>query len=317
MAKYLGVDGFLVSGDMVNAPDNDFSPFTAVLNDLEPPYLPCIGNHDSANKTEQYIYEKFIEPLGEFVTFPTGINYPNYYYKDFSTKSIRLIVVDQYQGQSASGSKDKIHFTQDQITWLCNTLLGTPQGYGVLVMMHTPEATPVADATYNKFKQSTLVYWPTSPYTVLSEIVDAFISGTSLTKTYNNDTGSTPATFTVDVDFSTKNTGTEFIAFLCGHLHADNVSYVPNTTNKQLLLNITCGCAWLNLSATLQPSTTYPYYNELSDLGRATDGPNQDAINLYVIDRTSKSVRIVRIGANMIYDLSKMRDYMVIPYADA
>ena len=82
------------------------------------------------------------------------------------------------------------------------------------------------------------------------------------------------------------------------------------------MLNIVCTNAWTNKTQSGGDGTTYPYFNELNDLGRMTDGETQDAFNVYVIDRTTKNVRIARIGADLPYDCSEKRDYMIIPYTD-
>lgn len=316
IAARLGVDSLICSGDMVEySSSDDFNYVINAVGDLTFDF--CIGNHDSWDfATEQAVYEKYFAPFADKIDLPTVVTYPTYYYRDIADKSIRIISINQYQSVDETGTSrhDSVHFHQEQITWFCNTLLNTPEGYGVIVVVHAPEYNPVADQTYDKFKQEVLAFTFNAGVKPIHDIIDAFISGGTLTQTYTQ--SGTPSSFEVDADFSGKNEGVEFIAYVSGHMHSDNISYVPNTTNKQLLLNIVCTNAWEHRTKTGYKGTDYPYYNELNDLGRSDLGSSQDAVNLYVIDRASKTVRVVRVGARRTYDLTVERDCMVIPYAE-
>lgn len=316
-AKKLNADVFACTGDMVRYKSSD--DFSYVINTVSTvPFVHCMGNHETFQlATEQEVYKKFIDPFKNDIVLPAGVTYPTYYHKDFANKKIRIISVNQFQSVASGNiNHNTVHFHQEQITWFVNTLLSTPADYGVIVMIHTPEQKPVTDSTYTKFKQKNVPFFDDVRYKPITEIIDAFISGGTIQKTYTNGDGYTPAAFAVDADFSSKNTGVEFVAYMSGHVHTDNVSYVPNTTNKQLLLNIVCTNIWMNTTVDGYPGTTYPYYNELNDLGKIPNTQTQDSFNVYAIDRANKCVRIARIGANMPYDLGEKRDYMSIPYAD-
>lgn len=313
----LSGDMFVCSGDMVRYFSAD--DFSYVVNSVnKSKFVLCIGNHEAFQyATEQQVNEKFIAPFASNIVLPTGVQYPTYFYKDDTAKKLRFISVNQYQSVDGSTTPhNTVHFHQEQITWFVNTLLSTPADYGVIVVMHTPEQKPVIDSTYTKFMQKNVPFFDTVRYKPINEIIDAFISGGTLNKTYTNGSGYTPATFTVSADFSGKNTGVEFIAYMTGHMHTDNISYVPNTSNKQLMLNLVCTNAWTNKNTDGSTGTNYPYYNELNDLGRFENGETQDAFNVYVIDRTEKKLRIARIGARLPYNCGDIRDFMVIPYAD-
>ena len=318
LAKRLGVDAFVCTGDMVRYNSTDDYSFVTSAVDNSVPYLQCLGNHDTFNyATEEEVYNKFIKPWKDDVTLPQDVTYPTYYYKDDANKKLRIISANQFQSVTNSNTNhNTVHFHQEQITWFVTTLLATPANYGVIVLMHTPEQKPVMDNTYTKFMQKNVPFWDSVRYKPITEIVDAFISGGTLSKTYNNGSGYTPSSFTVSADFSTKNTGVEFVAYMTGHMHSDNVSYVPNTTNKQLMLNVVCTNIWVKKTTDGSEGPSYPYYNELNDLGRMDDEESQDAFNVYAIDRSGKNVKIARIGACMPYDFSEIRDCMVIPYSD-
>ena len=109
---------------------------------------------------------------------------------------------------------------------------------------------------------------------------------------------------TCSFDFSSKHSGTEFIAWVTGHAHTDNIAYVPDTINTQLMLCMAC-------SGLEQPETyDINYYNDLARI-KGTD--SQYLFNAYVIDRERKMVKICRIGAHLTYDLVD-RNYMEISY---
>ena len=85
-------------------------------------------------------------------------------------------------------------------------------------------------------------------------------------------------------------------------MHGDFVGYLDNTVHKQLVLNITCGNAFVS-----------PWRDGLGDLPRMAGTLVEDAFNIYGIDRVLGMVKIVRIGSNVNYLMMK-RDFMAIPY---
>ena len=74
------------------------------------------------------------------------------------------------------------------------------------------------------------------------------------------------------------------------------------------MLNIACGVA-------MTGGSSYPYLADDCDITKVPYGKTQDLINAYMIDRTAKTVKIVRIGGTKTYD-RKIRDYMEISYAE-
>lgn len=305
---YLKVDAALVSGDTVAVNPVDSMQYVLDIADMHTtPVLYCQGNHDSRNlKTAQAQNEAGI---GYLITknsssTPVGDTYPTYYYQDFSAKKIRVISVNLYE---LSHKDDYCNFTQSQCEWLIATLASTPANYGVLIMFHSPEAQPTKDSSYGAFYQDILAWsgWQANlTGNVFRQIVDAFISKTTATVSYQ--VGG--STITVSADFTGVASGVEFIAFVNGHIHADLVGYVAGATNMQLNLNVSCGVAIYG--------STYQGLANLSDVPRGCVGATQDAFNIYAIDRSSKTVRIARVGSNVSgYDLEE-RKFMAIPYAE-
>lgn len=317
IADAVNADAILNTGDSVMYnPTDDLSFMADAMASADLPMLPLVGNHESYTQTEQQMYTNVIQPFATGLTLDTSVDYPTYYYRDFAEKNLRVIGVNQFQYRGVSNMTTQRHYHQAQIDFLCNALLSTPSGYGIIIMLHTPEAAPSKSAGYEKFYQDESLYGNTGgSIRPIYEIVDAYISGSVISKTYNNASGNTPASFTVNADFSGKN-NTEFICYVSGHNHSDAVYYVTGVTNKQLMLNAVCTNCWSHRNSNGTEGSNYPYYCELSDLPRVSGTPTENAVNVYAIDRARKTVRIVRIGSDMPYSLGQKRDCMTIPYAD-
>lgn len=318
IAEEVGADAIINTGDQVAYNSTDSVAYIEyALIGVEIPFLPLIGNHESYTATEEEMYTRHIQPFvtSSGLAVDSSVTYPTYYYKDFSDHKIRVIGVNQFQYRGHGNMATQRNYTQAQIDFICNALLSAPDGYGVIMLLHTPESATVKTTDYPKFYQDEVLYNNTGGDThPIYEIVDAFISGTALDKTFNNVDGNTPATYTVNVDFSEKN-DSEFICYISGHMHRDAVYYITGVTNKQLMLDEVCTNSWSHRNANGTTGSSYPYYTEMTDLPRVIGTPTENSINMYAIDRGRKTVRIVRIGSDMPYDLEK-RDCMTIPYAD-
>ena len=263
-----------------------------------------MGNHDanglSTAEAQSVILKQLIDNCEGVYTG----SYPTYFYKDFTSKNIRVISLNFYE---TDHSGHNCNFTQTQCDWFINALASTPADYGVLVMFHAPETTITKDESKADFYQLINNYWETHPGVTgnpILNIVDAFISGVSASISYT----SKGVSITTTADFTNKNAGAEFIAYINGHEHIDLVGYVTGSVHKQLNLNVTCGIAIYG--------TSYNYLANNSDLPRGDKGATQDSFNIYSIDRAAKVVRIARLGSNVSgYNLTE-RKYMSISYVD-
>lgn len=322
VAELLNADAFIATGDIVYYYSTDSIDFVnRTVENKKTDFLMCVGNHDGFMFDPKEQYSKFIEPFAQTYGYKldTSVEYPTYYYKDYENRKLRVIVVNQFEYDGKTSMKDtRLNYTQEQIDFLVQVLLDTPEGFGVIIAMHAPEKVPVKDNRFPEFFQDKVLLPEVSniALTPLADMVDAFISKGSICKTYSNLDGATPSSITVSADFTNAKEGTEFIAFLNGHYHADAVSYVPSTVNKQLCLNLTATNSWYGMAKSGISGDNNPYLTEFSDLARVGGTPTHDAFNVYSVDREDKSIRITRIGSNMPYKMNCPREYMVIPYAD-
>lgn len=304
-------DAAIVSGDMV--PMCGAEDGTDYIDDIMDKYsvmvLPGMGNHDARSRTTKALQNEVLaHSISKYsLQTPAGETYPTYYYKDIASQSLRIISLNLYcAGQK--GTNDW-RITQEQITWFIATLASTPENYGIVVVMHSPETITVKDNNHSKFYQSNGGgdVLDNNPWFPFRKIVDAFISKTTLTGTFDETiTGDVVETITVNADFTSIASGVEFICYLTGHRHQDAIGYVKDATNLQLMCNIALGFS-------LYGDLNYHYYAEESDLPRGGKGFVQDSFNVYIIDRATGNLRIARIGSNMNQDF-EMRDWMIIPY---
>lgn len=300
-----GVDGILATGDFAMYQGSNYNDFQLCLAKQHGiPYFFCIGNHEATTNDLATLFADNIQGLASEYGYLEAANTPAthcYYYKDLNEKKIRIIALNYYNLATANAS-----LGQAQIDWFVARLNDTPAGYGIIVLLHSPEGPMEVDADHSKFYQyrqmsnfaNDGVYVGDRP---IMHIVDAFISRSTYSASFT-DNG---VTVNVSADFTGVDEDTEFICYANGHRHRDFIGYITPATNMQLDLNITASTSLYGVE--------YAAFANEEDLPRGGYGVRQDSFNLYAIDREAGEVKVVRIGANQNEDL-KMRDYMTIPY---
>lgn len=320
-AKHYGLDDVIVSGDSVHFDFNCGCGFVFAAAEKAGVHV-CqgIGNHEVFNlpsgKTSFNLIADHVEDFG-YMKSSGVITDKFYYYHDISGKNLRIIALDTYEGGTISGS-----MTSAQLEWFFNTLKSTPSGYGVVVVMHAPEGQMQnTGSVFSKFRTTTpatgndgdnCIYPSTGRLNVgnaspISTIIDAFIQRSSFTLSYTDNLGSQSfsGSFASGV-----NDGVEFICFLNGHVHLDNMGYVGDSPRK-LNINITCGNGHVQMMNESNHFTVSGY----DDIPRRGTGVTQDAFNVYAIDREHKQVRVLRIGSDTKIDFSK-RDWLIVDYGE-
>lgn len=238
--------------------------------------LTCIGNHDTASYSggtydwtalsmadrDAYYIAPFESNWGIVHTAGTS-----YYYKDYTTQKVRLIVMDVmlYNDNGAEATA--------QTSWLENLLADAIiNNLHVLVATHAPHGGATAkECSFSKYGQGAM---PTNldcntPQSVI-DIVASAISG-----------------------------GLNFIGYIVGHTHQDNIWDVENN-EKQLMYCVTCA----NTASNAQWRG--------SDQDRSS---NIDAYNLITIDTTNTLVKIVRGGGADIDDHMRTRKAICFDYS--
>lgn len=333
-ANALGVDAIINTGDNVLYDSKDEATFQVdVLRKYRNiPYITCIGNHEVYTRqngaegkvTSEELIDRFITPYVTQYSYMKAAESKTdnaFYYVDFGSRKIRVIVLNQYDNACYWGAGCGGRLGQEQVTWFCNTLLNTPEEYGVIVVLHSPEDridTPEEFSSWNQTvnydgrNEDTDGYAVEGLYTnsirPIEQIIDAFISRKQLCIAFQENTrqGNNGEDVAVNIDFSSLAKGVEFLCYMSGHRHKDNIGYLHRAENRQLMLNIVCGNPYYATGGGLA-------FSEGCDLPRGDRGLTQDAFNIYAIDRQDGCVRIARVGSSVSFE-GIHRDFLIAPY---
>lgn len=317
-------DALLATGDFnANIVNNGFEAMETMMENTPVPTLYCRGNHETyGNSSTSFdVFATYYAKLAtkwNYLKAADTVTDKTWYYKDFDAKKIRVISLDMYEKNITTNKAYAL--SQAQVDFFIATLKSTPANYGIIVIMHSPEAYPnntmpieavEGKSDFYPYKAITIDAPAGIAGTPLRDIVDAFISRTTISTSFTQTiTGGTTETITVSGDFTSGiASGVEFIAWMTGHTHSDIVGVYKNTVNRQVMLNVTCGVCYYGPS-------DYAYLCNGSDLPRGSFGVTQDAFNVYAIDRANKEIRIARIGSNFTEAFTD-RKCMVISYANS
>ena len=295
------LDGGCCLGDIV--PGNSFSDdsegYNACVAASKKPWFTVLGNHDVGNSfdpalsgtTEQAV-EKYITP-NESKAGQAGLMVPYYYY-DWEAYHIRMIVLYNYE--SPLDKEEGMYiirrgadcYDQAQIDWLIDVLNNTPAGYAIVILQHAQtEANQSIESNFTQTYASYQYGNGSGCYnhaSIKGDIVDAWIHGKALTKTYKPEAQYSeilPALI-VNADFSARGKG-EFICYLVGHVHLDIVSQLKEHPD-QITICFACTAAgnWQNAG---------------SDLPRVKGDRSEDVVTVVSFDTVGKRINLVRIGS--------------------
>lgn len=208
------IDDAICTGDMTNNYSDGMTYWDSVSGTER--ILTCIGNHDGLvnNNVDWYsgqctmleAYNKFINPYisNWNVTHDVG---KTYYYKDYNSEKIRLIVLDSMR----SGTD-----ATNQNTWLESVLSSAKsKGYSVVCATHCVPQTSKVNYIDCSFNSINLKY---------EDEYDNCVTNTIYQQTVQN---------FIDDDG-------KFITWICGHTHVDFV-YTTSEFPNQLWIVVACG----------------------------------------------------------------------------
>ena len=324
--SYNVIDAILNTGDTMQENPVTSTDILASITGYTKPFMQVIGNHDNGYGTtaakmgsQQLKYEKFIAPFIDNIGMvqPAGAGennfYPCYYYKDFSTYKIRLIVVDNYESPKQIGeggvicNQDTTCISEAQANFVGNALSSLPEDYSVIIACHTVNDIQVPAVT-NKFTTRKIQGNSVSETLcqdvfVIKSLVNAFINKTSLSTTVNY-TGAAatilaynglPTSYSLSFDYSSR-AASNFICFLNGHKHYDAIL----NKDGQMYILVDTGCS--DAGAT-----------SFSDIVRDKNHASCYTFNAIAFDTENKKINIVRIGCDMTMYMEK-RDFVQLNY---
>lgn len=291
--------------------------FVALHQNAKKPILPIVGNHDMGFKTEvqnnsnENVTSRFIKPYMDYIGGIQGSG--AYYYRDFTDRKARVIVLNEYELPRVLASATQYKYdlwnryiSQTQADWLASTLNSVPSGYCVIVAFHQlidglKDRVEKFDARWGQ--DITAGNFATAQENIIQDIIDAYISKRTLSKTYSNTLGAPTSEIpNVVANYNFTNAGGEFACYVNGHTHHDHIGYSANATNKQLNVNVTTA------SANRYTQAVY------DDLFREVGTKSEDCFNVVAIDTDKKMVRVLRVGANATVNMT-MRDMVSVSYA--
>lgn len=321
------VQSLLHLGDFCGnkATDFDSSRYNLLLGCKKPFYY-IAGNHDVGNSravadciTNAQYYTRYVQPIVNAGLLEAGeyTSGKGYYYHDFTSKKIRLIVIYEYDDPNDLDPNDNTKYryrrgdsviSQAQAQWFCDTLNSTPADYGIIVAMHNPFSSLADCVTTAKFNDPA---W-TSGYgsqrlfstDLWADIVNAWVNKSAnytCTMVCTGDaaylnTGGVYYTFSYD--FSSRANTAKFICFIGGHVHRDCV-WRHRTYTYQYQITPICS------NSTYQQSIQ-------ADIRRTnTDGLAKDSLTAIGYDYDNQAIRLVKLGVNVTSDMTA-RDYELI-----
>ena len=318
------IDTVIVTGDVVQEngwSDTFETTYGEYYADAEKPCLFVQGNHDIYMPPSMTSYKgfpntvagfdaRYITPYATFNGITQGNTGSGYWHKDYSNYKVRIIGINEYEMpriQGDSGSQWKYnpwyrYISQAQANWFVSMLNSLQSGWSVIILMHQL-IDNITQYTNNKFNcpqsETSSDYMEAQDH-IIQNIVDAFISKSTFTKTYTNTIGALSSEVpdvTVNADFTSANG--DFICYIGGHTHWDRIGQSSVATNKQVDVVLTTS------------GTTKQNYD---DLYRVIGEKSQDCLNVYVFDTDKKKIRIIRVGANCTLNMT-WRDIESVSYA--
>ena len=319
--EYLNaVDAFdagIMLGDINNRWDYAITRYNTAVAQSQKPFLTIVGNHDTGApvygvddlRTREYtnihdFYVKYFEPNLPYAQLKSSehVDDNTYYYKDFDSYKIRVITLNQYDyppdvvidGASVTFvySRGSICFSQNQIDWFCDTLESVPSDYGVIIATHMFPAAITVDhdsiftsSTENPQKYYISYQIETTNGYIIEDIVNAWVNGTTLAKSYNYvPSGSFGTSIDVSVDYTNRGSG-DFITYIVGHLHMS--IFAQTTAYGQKVLAV--------------PAATIPDALE-SDTPRRIGTRSEDNFFAMAVDRDLRKIKVFQIGAHYTKD---------------
>lgn len=290
--------------------DNDGTWYTNVVNQSQKPFYTVLGNHDVVNYTTPSLggtpsqaFNKFINPTLSVMGM-SNLTVP-YYYKQFDDYKICIVFLNNYDAPTDTDENgDYIvnraaeALSQGQINWFINTLRSIPSDYHLIIARHSfPGDNEKFESEWSQngtLSGDRIVYEDND---IISDIVNAWINGSTFEKTYSPLNGfELCPVLNVTADFSSRGKG-NFIAHLVGHSHKDLICK-STKYNNQIIIGF-CATAFDS------------WQNEALDLPRVAETKTQTAITALTYDRAEKTIRLVRIGSNLTFNLQK-REYTTI-----
>jgi len=281
MSKYGQMDFVVHGGDSIagettiDTVRTNLSEYAKVFDGIKQPVFCMRGNHDSdgsqttGDLTINEWFSRMVRPFrqNDIVVNPSEPD-GGYYYQDFDKFKIRAIFTN-----SASQPYDTVlrwGWSPTQLQWIANTALdlsskgGDEANWHVIAFGHHCTRSRYTGVTVAKYGA------------VIEQILYAYKNGTSYTDSETS----------VSVDFSSQG-AMNLIAYVFGHTHYDTME-IPEDLGFPMISVL----------------SSYPDYYESPPDGnysytRTTGTNTEDAWDVFVVDKTSRTINTYRYGAGI------------------
>lgn len=300
------LDALLITGDFSNGlqgrlvwwTTEEFECVLPIMDKSVVPLYTLIGNHDDninlttgrpgvstginpknaelyrLDKSEQYQWL-----LGPYLAkfSPEEADPEVCYYKiDFDQYKIRMIFLDAFDCPMIFEDGylkyvPGLLLNQVQLEWFYNTLMATPNDYGVIVVCHGPFLSGFERATYAQGAE------------LIPSIINAFKEGSVYEHDWTYDLDPTIST-SFKFDFTQHGKG-DFICYLSGHIHYRRVG--KSYFNDQVVIT----------APSLYQADMSEMTRKGSSLDRYRDTTTINSFNLMTVDRANRKILLTSYGA--------------------
>lgn len=294
--------GDMAAGDYA---ESDGTWYTDLVNTATKPWYTILGNHDGGNSTTGSIsatvsdqFTKWIYPTLTKMGMPS-LTVP-YYAVHNSTYGVSAIFLDCYDvpdtksGDNFVVSRGTSAYSQDQIDWLISELNNVPDGNHLIIFQHgMTGASTKEDCIWSQA-------WDGIPDIssygeILTDIVNAWINGTTLSDTYTTSVTGL-SSLTVSADFTSRGTGV-FAAYVVGHYHRDMVAHSTKYSGQKIIaLCCTADGNW---------------QGGQNDLPRVENTKSQDCLTVLSVNKAHRTVNLARVGSNRTVSMTERTSYAV------
>lgn len=271
--KTLNFDAILNTGDsiMERQEVSGLNSLRKIASRFNPQKLVfCEGNHDRnpilPHLTKKEFYNiVYRQTKNENTVWGSKEN--AYYYRDFPTHKIRIIVLNVYENMYHDDLYDEsmCGYSGDQLKWLARTALKVSPDYSIIVLTHDA---PVK-LEYNAYE---IQNNPDS----LAQILKSFKIGQATEVKYTDTLHN--GVFSVDVE-TTYSVPGNIIAVLSGHAHCDDLKTVDGINYIQIT------CAYIDVVNTFTGYENRPAFSEKAY-----------AFDIGVVDTENRTLKLKRIG---------------------
>lgn len=271
--KTLNFNAIFNTGDSIQEREgvSGINSLRKIANRFDPDKLVfCEGNHDRnvvsprLTKTEFYnvVYR---QTKNKNIVWGSKEN--AYYYRDFPTYKIRVIVLNVYEHMYDNDKYDegKCGYSNTQLEWLANEALQMSEGWSVIVLTHDSPVEMDYNGASNQNNAMQLI-----------QILEAFKDGNNITVQYTDERNSGLFSVNVTTAFSTPGT---LIAVLSGHAHCDDAKKVNGINYVQIV------CAYIDVV------NDYSGYKN-----RPAFSSKAYAFDIGIVDTENRTLKFKRIG---------------------